>query len=141
IVAGKFLVVPEELARRDVEGNGRIAVEIGRRRERYGIGAAVAREPRIGVRVGDAPVQNLALRIVGAGQAPGTCGALLHRHASPGVPAGLARRGGRVEPPDFLAGPRVVGCDEAVLALALFARSEEHTSELQSRVDLVCRLM
>src|SRR5438105_7759491 len=29
----------------------------------------------------------------------------------------------------------------AVCALALKVRSEEHTSELQSRVDLVCRLL
>ena len=121
IVAGKLLVVPEELARRDLERNGRIAVEIGRRGERYGIGAAMTRKPRIGVRVGDAPVQDLAFRIIGAGQAPGARGALLHRHVGPGVAAGLARRGRRVEPPDFLAGPGVVRRDEAVLALALFA--------------------
>src|SRR5438105_11874195 len=30
---------------------------------------------------------------------------------------------------------------EPVLVTALVARSEEHTSELQSRVDLVCRLL
>src|SRR2546426_9632930 len=48
IVAGKLLVIPDELARLDVERNGRIAVEIGRRGERYGIGAAMTRKARVG---------------------------------------------------------------------------------------------
>src|SRR5438105_12732854 len=53
------------------------------------------------------------------------------------------------------AGPRQIGRDLAILRRkarnlgraellqpqALGARSEEHTSELQSRVDLVCRLL
>src|SRR2546422_3828783 len=34
--------------------------------------------------------------------------------------------------------PRIVGLD---VAAARFARSEEHTSELQSRLHLVCRLL
>src|SRR6266436_3583253 len=104
-----------------MERDGRVAVEIGRRGERYGIGAAMTREPRVGIRVGDAPVQNLAFRIVGTGQAPRARGALFYRHIGPGVAAGLARRGRRIELPDFPAGPGVVRRDEAVLALALSA--------------------
>src|SRR5690349_23108600 len=34
-----------------------------------------------------------------------------------------------------------VGVERRVLALRLLLRSEEHTSELQSRRDLVCRLL
>ena len=50
----------------------------------------VPREARVGIRIGDAPVDHLALGIVGAGQAPGTGGAFLHRHIGPGVATGLA---------------------------------------------------
>src|SRR5437868_13262926 len=39
---------------------------------------------------------------------------------------------------DPLTGTGVIAPDEAVRR---FARSEEHTSELQSRFDLVCRLL
>src|SRR5438132_2472401 len=35
----------------------------------------------------------------------------------------------------------VVGCAPEPLALRAFDRSEEHTSELQSHSDLVCRLL
>src|SRR5438874_5271910 len=52
------------------------------------------------------------------------------------LPAGLDRR--RPGPPaGGAAGPRRAG----VPAAAAGARSEEHTSELQSRRDLVCRLL
>src|SRR5207247_8647177 len=37
--------------------------------------------------------------------------------------------------------PAVQITDDAFRAENFFARSEEHTSELQSRVDLVCRLL
>src|SRR6266536_5504968 len=37
-------------------------------------------------------------------------------------------------------GYRVAAC-RSIQLLVLLARSEEHTSELQSRVDLVCRLL
>src|SRR5438874_9227267 len=38
-------------------------------------------------------------------------------------------------------GPHGVTCLEATRAGSRFVRSEEHTSELQSRRDLVCRLL
>src|SRR3712207_7014078 len=43
----------------------------------------------------------------------------------------------------FAGEPRVVVCDEPTSALdvSVQARSEEHTSELQSRQYLVCRLL
>src|SRR6266513_5290542 len=37
--------------------------------------------------------------------------------------------------------PRVLVSDEAITIPTPFGRSEEHTSELQSRFDLVCRLL
>src|SRR5262249_4672742 len=120
-VAGELVVVPDELAGLDVERERRIAVEIGRRGEGNGVGTAVARKPRIGVRIGDAPVEDLALGIIGARQAPRPRRALLDRHVGPGVAAGLAGRGGGVELPDFLAGLGVVRGDEAVRAHALLA--------------------
>src|SRR5262249_39307358 len=66
------------------------------------------------VGIGDAPVDQLALGIVRAGQTPGTGGAQLRRHVGPGVAAGLAgsRRG--VEAPDLAAGLGVVRRDEAL---------------------------
>src|SRR5690349_23837920 len=36
---------------------------------------------------------------------------------------------------------RTAGCDTVIDAKDLAVRSEEHTSELQSRRDLVCRLL
>src|SRR3712207_8123200 len=38
-------------------------------------------------------------------------------------------------------GPEASLCASEVITLAIFARSEEHTSELQSRQYLVCRLL
>src|SRR5690606_41623474 len=38
-------------------------------------------------------------------------------------------------------GDTVVGTVAAMLALSITSRSEEHTSELQSRENLVCRLL
>src|SRR5271165_6537972 len=66
VVAGKLLVVPDELAGLHVERDRRVAIEVGRRGQRHSVGAAVPRQPRIGVWVGDAPVQHLAIGIVGA---------------------------------------------------------------------------
>src|SRR5207249_10950951 len=42
---------------------------------------------------------------------------------------------------DALWGAAAFGVDGSVPALAPLGRSEEHTSELQSRFDLVCRLL
>src|SRR3712207_8826390 len=70
----------------------------------------------------------------------------LFRSAQPG-PAGLLGAGAHVQAL-LRAGHRVVGgraggvtTDDAGLAGAIGARSEEHTSELQSRQYLVCRLL
>src|SRR5699024_5151816 len=43
--------------------------------------------------------------------------------------------------PGRLASSRTAAADSAVWPSMLVARSEEHTSELQSRFDLVCRLL
>src|SRR5439155_1849463 len=83
--------------------------------------AAGTREPRVGIRIGDTPIDELAFGIVGAGQTPRTGRALFTRRVGPGVAARRARRGGGVEFPNFLAGFGVVRRDEAVLALGHFA--------------------
>src|SRR5204863_2499905 len=61
----------------------------------------------------------------------------------PGLVTRLARIRNCVERPDELAGARVVSADVSGRGGAghIRARSEEHTSELQSRRDLVCRLL
>src|SRR5207247_4101029 len=56
--------------------------------------------------------------------------------ARPGVPGRHEGRPGGLRASGVVAA-RYGGCRAA----ALSARSEEHTSELQSRVDLVCRLL
>src|SRR3712207_8472940 len=48
---------------------------------------------------------------------------------------------GAVHPLGLAVRPGVVGLGELVLDAVLAARSEEHTSELQSRQYLVCRLL
>ncbi len=83
--------------------------------------AAVALEAGVRVGIGDAPIDDLADRIVRAGVTPGARGALVDRHVAPGVAARLAGRGGDVELPNRLPGLRVVRRDEAELALALLA--------------------
>src|SRR5438105_10129332 len=50
------------------------------------------------------------------------------------------RRAGKLVTPQALRGHRRVLIDSSVW-IYHFERSEEHTSELQSRVDLVCRLL
>src|SRR5690242_21148844 len=67
---------------------------------------------------------------------------LLHRplrrgHRAPPWPDHRVRQAGR---PDRGQGPRGGVADRAVGAERV-ARSEEHTSELQSHVNLVCRLL
>src|SRR5690349_22123179 len=47
---------------------------------------------------------------------------------------------GPVDRPSFVLANRLVGNPDGAAALE-FTRSEEHTSELQSRRDLVCRLL
>src|SRR5207247_10015346 len=48
---------------------------------------------------------------------------------------------GAEEEPRVVLAPRVGMAEPALLAVDSGRRSEEHTSELQSRVDLVCRLL
>src|SRR2546422_1581434 len=55
----------------------------------------------------------------------------------PALPAAERRRILRLEPERFFA----VRADELVPAVRADERSEEHTSELQSRLHLVCRLL
>src|SRR5947207_1977448 len=81
----------------------------------------MTREPRVGIRIGDTPIDELAFGIVGAGQTPRTGRALFHRHVGPGGAARLARRGGGVEFPNIFAGLGVVRGDETVLTLGHFA--------------------
>src|SRR5438477_320853 len=42
--------------------------------------------------------------------------------------------------PDLISVP-IAGNDDAIRSVELITRSEEHTSELQSHVNLVCRLL
>src|SRR5438105_12061705 len=53
----------------------------------------------------------------------------------------LARRESRLHHPQAVDDGTRVGRDDRSQWPAARARSEEHTSELQSRVDLVCRLL
>src|SRR5699024_11377895 len=50
------------------------------------------------------------------------------------------RRAGSVSP-QFLSSVREICISRLSLLIRRFCRSEEHTSELQSRFDLVCRLL
>src|SRR5690606_41430761 len=60
-----------------------------------------------------------------------------HRQAGAGVHVALdARAGGRAAEDAVLG-----GVERGELVTALVLRSEEHTSELQSRENLVCRLL
>src|SRR5690242_21512693 len=63
-------------------------------------------------------------------------GAFEVRHEHVAASAGRAPVDGGVQLPHRLVGGRLVGHD-----LDLPSRSEEHTSELQSHVNLVCRLL
>jgi hypothetical protein len=121
IIARQFLVIPIELAGLDIERDGGIAEQIDGRFDRHGIGRAVPRQPRIGIGIGDAPIQHLALRIVGADLPPWPRRALVHRQVRPSVAARFARRSGREEFPHQSAGLGVIGCNEAVFALGLLA--------------------
>src|SRR5699024_12875130 len=51
----------------------------------------------------------------------------------------LIRHTAKVDPCKFLMMPDAVECNQKRILFIL--RSEEHTSELQSRFDLVCRLL
>src|SRR5438105_7004192 len=53
----------------------------------------------------------------------------------------LFRSGRECERTPAAGGARSAGCTRSRPAAAADQRSEEHTSELQSRVDLVCRLL
>src|ERR1035441_7720617 len=67
---------------------------------------------------------------------------LLHRHVAPGF-AGVTRAAG-VRGDDFAPERRAateIGAEQSAPAVAPAARSEEHTSELQSLRHLVCRLL
>src|SRR5256885_6916593 len=56
----------------------------------------------------------------------------------------VARRGhhaGRQSSAEFIAAARCGGGGRVIVLALLFSRSEEHTSELQSPCNLVCRLL
>ena len=127
VVAGQMLVVPDELARVGVERDRRVAVEIGRRmaRDRVDV-AAVPVAARVRHRVGDAPVDESPHGVVGAGQPPGRRAPLVDGLAAPGLVAGLAGAGARVEPPRFLARARVVRRDVAVRARRVAGAARDH---------------
>ena len=108
VVTGTVLVIPDEFAGLDIQRDGRVAVEIRRRRRRYRIRAAMPCEPGIGRRVGRAPVGDLAHWIVGARQAPGACDALIHGHVTPSVAVERPGFRSQIELPDLFARERVV---------------------------------
>ena len=119
VVARQFLIIPVELAGLDVERDGGIAEEIGGRGDGTSSAAPWRSQPRIGIGIGDAPVEHLPLRIVGAGLPPGTGGALFQRHVGPRYRRRVrpARRWCRISRAS-LPVLRVMGGDEAVVALA-----------------------
>src|SRR5262245_63546036 len=123
VVARQFLEVPHEFAGGDVEGHSRIAIELRRRRVRHRVIAGVTLEACVRVRVGNAPIDDLANRIVGAGESPWASRTRFNRQLPPRIAARFAGRGGYVETPDFFSGPRVVRGDETELAFALIARA------------------
>src|SRR5690349_24086822 len=56
-------------------------------------------------------------------------------------PTGFIRKPSTSHPSAPLKGTRSTGTSVSSFQSAMFMRSEEHTSELQSRRDLVCRLL
>ena len=116
IVARQVLVVPHELAGLDIDGDGRVAVELGRCGARNGIDVAVALPARPRLGIGDRPVEHLARRVIRTRQPPAARDPSLERRIAPGIAAGLARRRRVVEFPHLLAGPGVMGGDEAARA-------------------------
>ena len=82
-----------------------------------GVGVEVVARPVVGVPVrrgvAGGPVQELQVRIVGAGEPRGAAAGLPPVALPPGLEAGLTGRGNRVRAPHQLAGLRVVRVDEA----------------------------
>src|SRR3989449_3653015 len=79
----------------------------------------------------DAPGATLEARVIAAlAHVEGTYGLAVIGEADPGKLV-VARRGS----------PLLIGVGEGEFLVASDARSEEHTSELQSRLHLVCRLL
>ncbi len=110
-LAGCVRVVPLELARRRVERERRARVEsdVGR------VHAAARRHPRLRLR--RAPVGEIQVGVVGAGDPRFAAGAVEIRQAAPAIAAGLAGDGNRAEAPALLARRGVEGADRALVLL------------------------
>ena len=144
IVAREMLVIPGEFPGRGIERDGRVAVEIRGRgaRDRVGI-SVMPRRALVRHRIGDAPVEHLAYRIVGARESPGRCQPLVDRRAAPGFIARFADCRSRVESPGFLAGESVVSRDIAVRPIAGaraagddLAFDDQRAGSISARIDL-----
>src|SRR2546428_1943782 len=66
---------------------------------------------------------------------------LIHEGTSPQAFAGLKAEGRKVRRPDLTFAVMDHSVPTTDRTLPIIDRSEEHTSELQSRSDLVCRLL
>src|SRR5262249_34872133 len=107
---------PFELAGINVESNGRICV----------VGCAVARatasaHPGLGLR--DAPVGHVQIEVDAACDPGVAARAEEVRELAPGIAARIFSFRDGVEAPEFLAGLRIIGADEAFLFAILIARS------------------
>ena len=122
-----MLVIPHELSGIGIERHGRIAVKVRRRRKwnRPGV-PAVTGCPRVRHRVGDAPENQPAHRVVSAGQSPRRGQPSFRRRPSPRLVAGLACRRHRVEPPRFFSGFGIVRRDVTVVAHGSTGPAGEH---------------
>src|ERR1700722_8985647 len=97
-----MLVIPSELSGRRVQRHSRVAIQIGRSGARNGVRIAVVPlQSLIGHWICDAPISELAHRIVGSRQPPSGCLPLVDRRAAPAFISRLAGGWGGVETPRF----------------------------------------
>ena len=132
-LAGNVLEVPVEFTGIDIDRDGRVRVE-PLVEDRH-----MAARGHPGFGLCRAPVGAVELRIV-APRDPGVA-ALAEDvvQVGPGIAAGLARVGDRVEPPDQLSGGRVVRADEAA-GLAVPGASAQSVQDLPVRDDRAARV-
>src|SRR5262245_10832955 len=109
-----MLVIPLELSGLDVDRHSRVTVEFRRRLARHGVDIAVALPPGPRFGIGDAPIEQFSIRVVGTGKAPGASDPFFGWNLAPRVAAGLTFRRRVIELPEFFSGFRVMRRKEAV---------------------------